>query len=187
MELAGIIIVVIVVIVAATYFVFKSKVSFKISQMGSESKKQEIGNEKSSTIPKAEEREEKRSQPGAVIRELKTLDTKRYKANPMVERMLADRVERLEDELTKAREAVSGAIRQLSDLERKYAVLKEKYRSERIMEWIRNLAAVGMGIFGTLFFSKDPVQQGVGKLVTPFLAILFIITCVFSFLRKEKD
>jgi hypothetical protein len=186
MELAGLIFL-IVVIIAAIYFVLKSKVPLRLLQIGSKSKKQASINDKAPKIDKAIKYEEKGEKAANVIHELRTLDIKRPKANIMVERILADRIEELKDELTMARDALSGVRTQLGDLEIKYAVLKGKYRSERIMEWIRNLAGVGMGIFGTLFFSNDPVQHGVGKLVTPFMIFLFIITFVFSLLRKEKD
>jgi hypothetical protein len=185
MEVAGILIGIIGIIVAV-YFGIKSLVVKASLETSMRSLKRESLYVQPSTVPRVEEDKEKREGIRTVMEELKALDTKGYRSHPMVERILAERIDRLERDLEQERQATRDALAQKHDLEIKFVALKEKFRFQRMSEWIRNFAGIFLGITGTLFFSSGASQQKLWGIFSGVFILVFIITCIYSISGREK-
>jgi hypothetical protein len=174
MELAGLIFGVIG-IVLAFYFGGKSRRLKASIKMSRGSREREIFYGERSAIPRVEEHKEKTEVPVSVLDELKSRDTKGHKANARLEKYLAEQICELR-----------GKLEKMESVKVDFAVLKEKYRIKRTVEWIRNFVGICIGITGTLVFSADLSQRGLWVAFTAVLIIVFLITCIYSFSSKER-
>lgn len=179
MEYSGII-VGIIGLVLSIYFGLKSlKRSTRIREP-------EITSERTLIIPRSEEYKEKREQIPTAIDEFKKLDSKPYTADTMLKKMLAEQVESLSCELKIERQLKVDILNEKSQIELKYAVLKEKHRAHRTMEFIRNFVGICMGITGGLYFKVEAPAKTMWGLFTVCFAIVFIITWIYSITKGEK-
>ena len=119
--------------------------------------------------------------------ELRSIDISKYKPNPMVERLLADQVEELKNKVRLLENELAATSKDYNDLRVKTTRFIERSRFKRIFSWIRNFVGIALGISGGLVFSQDALLSKIGLTSIPILAVLFLLSCIFSFSRREKS
>lgn len=117
--------------------------------------------------------------------EIKAIDTSRYKSHPMVEKLLVFQVEELKKTAYEERARCDVLTEQNEALKIEVAIYKERRASDRILEWMRAIAGIGLGVSTALIFSNDPLLSKAGMVASPLVAILFTLSCFKSFARKQ--
>ena len=136
---------------------------------------------------KKEDYRAKQVESSQVLEEIKSVDTSKYKSNPMVEKLLVYQVEELRNKVETLESELATKLRENSALKVKVATLMERSHSEKIFGWIRNFVGIGLGISGSLIFFKEALLSKIGLILTPIFAVLFLLSCIFSFSRKENN
>jgi hypothetical protein len=101
--------------------------------------------------------------------EIKAIDTSRYKSHPMVEKLLVFQMEELKKRVIDVNTRCETLMEDNEKLKIEVAVHRKRQPSDRLLEWIRGVAGIGLGVSAGLIFSNDPLLSKAGIAATPLL------------------
>lgn len=132
-----------------------------------------------------EEYRAKKVEVSTIWDEIKSADTSKYEPHPMVEKLLVDTIEELKDKVVVLETELNAKSKENNDLNVQVAMLNERVHFEKLFTWIRNLIGISLGISGAFIFSQETLLSKIGLILTPMLAVLFLLSCIFSLSRRK--
>ncbi|MBD3337470.1 MAG: hypothetical protein GF353_00080 [Candidatus Lokiarchaeota archaeon] len=118
--------------------------------------------------------------------DIKNADTSGNKPNSLVEKILVKMVEDQKIELSNLKNEFIDLSETKNKLAIENAVLKNETQTNKILEIIRNISGIALGIFSALIFSSDELTSKFAMIGTPFFLAIFIFTYLKTYTKKNK-
>lgn len=119
--------------------------------------------------------------------DIKNADTSGNKPNSLVEKILVKMVEEQKIEIINLRKESDNVLETKNIFEVENAVLKNELQINKILEIVRNISSISIGIFCTLIFSPNETISKFAMFCTPFFLIIFILTFLKSIKKITND